>query len=362
MTLRRLIVLSVSVLASLTGYAGNSNDSIPVDTLFLDDGSLYVGQVRDSLLNGHGMCIFPDGTVYDGEWKDGLWNGQGVLVYPDGDIYKGEFINHIKEGKGTYIYNSGARYDGEWKNDMFNGEGKLVFEDGGIYEGTWKNDMKHGYGKLVSYDGKTNIGFFYNDEFLGMPYDTDIDRDSTLTEELIGWGFKHEDPKEMSKLEMGLSYGPKGMFTTTMWYNASDHFFYGMSIGFNIETPLKGIPAGGMSFVNFLKDIHLTGEYHSAQILLDLGYTFLQRYSIGGAAGMGIKTSYMNCRANSSPELYKAYWIEYGDSYSRRGNDKLMVAYRGYFKFKLKKEKPKALIYLGYGNADGLFLGASFYI
>ena len=362
MTLRRLIVLSVSVLASLTGYAGNSNDSIPVDTLLFNDGSYYVGQVQDSLSNGHGRCIYADGTIYDGEWKDGLWNGEGNVVYPDGDIYRGSFKNHVKEGNGTYIYASGASYKGEWKNDMFNGEGKLVFEDGGIYEGTWKNDMKHGYGKLVSYDGETNIGFFYNDEFLGMPYDTDIHRDSTLTEELQGWGFKHEDPRGFNLLEMGFSYGPRGMVTTSLWHNASDHFYYGLSIGFCLEPPTKGIPVGGMSFVSFPKDIHLTGEYISSQYLLDAGYTFLNRYSIGGGIGMGVETEYMNCRANSAPGLYSAYWIEYGDSYSRRSSDNMIIAYRGYFKFKLQKEKPKALLYLGYGNADGLFLGASFYL
>ena len=135
-----------------------------------------------------------------------------------------------------------------------------------------------------------------------------------------------------------------------------------MSIGFNIEPPTKGVPAIGMSFVNFLRDIHFTGEYISSQYLLDAGYTFLERYSVGGAIGMGISTYYMNCKANSSPELYDAYWVNFGDSYSRRSNSRVKVAYRGYFKFKLKKEKPKALMYLGYGNADGLFLGASFYL
>ena len=362
MTLRRLIVLTFALFACLAGYAVNPNDSIPVDTVLLDDGSLYIGQIQDSLFNGHGRCVYADGTIYEGEWKDGLWNGQGYVVYPDGDIYRGTFRNHLKEGKGDYIYASGARYNGEWKKDMFNGVGKLVFEDGGIYEGAWKDDMKHGYGKLVSYDGETNTGYFYYDEFLGMPYDTDIDRDSTLTDELKSWGFKHEEHISFSNLELGCSFGSKGMFTTSLLYNANDHFYYGMSIGFNIEPPTKGVPAIGMTLVNYIKDIHFTGEYISSQYLLDAGYTFLGRYSVGGSIGMGVWTAYMNCRANSPAELYDAYWINYGDSYTRRSSNRIGVAYRGFLKFKFDKEKPKALMYLGYGNADGLFLGVSFYL
>ena len=189
----KVTVITVCLFASLTVTANNSNDSIPIDTLLLDDGSLYMGQLSDSLFNGHGLCIYGDGTVYEGDWKDGLWNGQGTLIYPDGDIYKGSFRNHAKEGNGTYIYNSGARYDGEWKDDRFNGKGKLLFEDGGVYDGEWKDDMKHGYGKLISPEnGRSITGYFYYDEYLGMPFDTDIDADSTLTDELKEWGFKQE--------------------------------------------------------------------------------------------------------------------------------------------------------------------------
>ena len=66
MTIHRFIIPVICSLLSLAGYAATPNDSITADTLLLDDGSLYIGQVRDSLLNGHGRCIFPDGTVYDG--------------------------------------------------------------------------------------------------------------------------------------------------------------------------------------------------------------------------------------------------------------------------------------------------------
>jgi Uncharacterized protein conserved in bacteria len=362
MSLRSLSFLVLSLATCLSGHAGNPIDYISADTVLLEDGTLYMGQISDSLFNGTGRCIYADGTVYDGEWKDGLWDGQGTVIYPDGDIYQGEFRSNIREGKGTYTYHSGARYEGEWKNDRFNGQGLLIFSDGGRYNGAWKDDMKHGYGQLFSNDGESNVGFFYNDEFLGTPLDTEINKDSTLTEELESWGFKHEESRELANLEWGFSYSIKGMLTTSMWHNASDRFLYGLTIGLNIDPPTRGIQVGGMSFVNFLKDIHLTGDYISSQFLFDAGYKFLDRYAVCGSLGMGIRTAYMNCKANSSPEMYDAYWIKYGDAYSRRGFDKLIVAYRAFFKYTIQKEKPKALLYLGYGNADGLFLGVSYYL
>lgn len=363
MTIHRFIIPVICSLLSLAGYAATPNDSIPVDTLFLDDGSLYVGQVRDSLLNGRGMCIFPDGTVYDGEWKDGLWNGQGVVVYPDGDIYKGEFINHIKEGKGTYIYNSGARYDGEWKADMFNGQGRLLFEDGGTYEGAWKDDMKHGYGRLVSPEGQATTGYFYYDEYLGRPFDTEISIDSTMTQELIDWGFRQEDPHVKTEVMWGVSYGSKGMITASLWHNTSTRFFYGATLGINLDPPTRGVTTVEIGFKSFTNDIHFTGEYISSEYMFDAGYNFIKsRLSAGVSLGFGVRTLYMNCKANGTPDFYDAYTVDYGNAYTRKSHENLKPVYRGYLKYSFSKEKPKAHMYLGYGSADGLFMGVSWYV
>lgn len=358
----RIIILSIYVMFCLSGYAGNWNDSIPVDTVLLDDGSLYMGQIRDSLFNGHGMCIYADGTVYEGSWKDGLWDSLGTVIYPDGDIYKGNFKNHIKEGKGTYIYGTGARYDGEWKNDRFNGSGKLFFEDGGMYDGAWKDDMKHGYGKLTSSEGRTLAGFFYYDEYLGMPFDTEIARDTILTDELKEWGFKQEPPRSESGLSVGMTYGFKGMFTMTLWINQTNNFFYGISVGLNIEPPIKGPTIGGIGFKTFYNDIHFVGEYISSEYLFDAGYTF-NNLSIGGSVGLGIVNTYLNCKANGSSDTYSSYFIKYGQAYSRKGNDGHNMCWRGYLKYPIILDKePKAHVYLGYGNADGLFLGIGTYL
>ena len=358
MYLHRVIVITaLLVCTAVRAAAAGYNDSIPNDTLLLDDGTLYMGQIRDSLFNGRGMCIYTDGTVYEGEWKDGLWDGQGTIVYPDGDIYKGSFSKHVKQGKGTYLYASGARYDGEWKNDRFNGKGKLLFEDGGTYDGAWKDDMKHGYGKLTSPEGHSTVGFFYNDEFLGMPFDTEIDQDSTLTDELKEWGFKHEPYHSKHDISVGLSYGFTGMATCNLWLDYDEHIYWGTSVGINIDPPTRGPVVGGIGWNSFASDIHFTGEYVSSQYLMDLGYRY-KKLSVGGGVGLGIISLYMNCRANGDAQSYDYYLTSYSQAYSRKGNHGQLLVYRGYLRYTIHaKEKPKAHMYLGYGNADGMFLG-----
>lgn len=357
MRLRFFILLLACLPVLMANAAPVTADSIPVDTVLLDDGSLYMGQIRDSLFNGYGICIYPDGTVYQGDWKDGLWEGQGTLVYPDGDIYKGEFHNHIKEGKGTYIYGSGARYDGEWKDDRFNGKGRLRFEDGGIYDGMWKDDMKHGYGKLTSQAGRSTTGYFYFDEFLGMPFDTTIDQDSTLTDELKEWGFEKEPKQPQSFLSAGISYGFNNMLTATMWFESESALFFGLSIGFNAAPPVHGMHSG-LGWQVMSKDIHMTGTYISPEFLADAGFKY-KRLALVGAVGLGIVKRYQNCKADTnSGQYFGSYDMKYGDPYYRIGFEDQTIAYRGYVRYSIHiKNIPKAYLQLGYGNADKLFMG-----
>ena len=59
------------------------------DTILFEDGSLYTGQLSDSVFNGNGKMIYSDNTIYNGEWKNGMWDGKGELHFPDGDFYQG---------------------------------------------------------------------------------------------------------------------------------------------------------------------------------------------------------------------------------------------------------------------------------
>ena len=60
-----------------------------------EDGSVYVGEVKDGKRHGRGTYTYSDGEKYEGEWKDGKEEGRGTYTYPDGEKYEGEY----KDGK-----------------------------------------------------------------------------------------------------------------------------------------------------------------------------------------------------------------------------------------------------------------------
>ena len=49
-----------------------------------EDGSVYVGEVKDGKEHGRGIETYPDGTRYEGEYKDGKKHGRGIFTFPDG--------------------------------------------------------------------------------------------------------------------------------------------------------------------------------------------------------------------------------------------------------------------------------------
>ena len=356
MSLRKILYISLFMWSGITCHAQVLSDSIPVDTILLDDGTLYTGQVVDSLFNGRGTCIYPDGTVYEGSWKDGMWDGQGTLRYPDGDIYTGHFKQHEKEGEGTYLYADGAKYEGEWSHDMFNGKGRLLFSDGGVYEGFWKDDKKHGFGQLTSYDRNKYSGYFYNDEYLGMPFDVEIDAEVPLTDELKEWGFKQEETYEIPQCSFALSYGSKGIATLSFWMDYSNNFFWGLSLGKNLDPPTQGQETG-MAWSSLPGDVHMEGLFISSIYSVDLGIRF-NRITVAGGVGAGINNIYRNCRTNGEPESYKEWELKYGEPYYKKSMIGATMVYRAILRYSIYiKNRPKVSTHLGYGNSEGLFLG-----
>ena len=51
--------------------------------------------------------------------------------YSDGSVYVGEFKDSKKHGQGKMTYKNGDTYEGLWKNDLPNGYGIYTFSDGG---------------------------------------------------------------------------------------------------------------------------------------------------------------------------------------------------------------------------------------
>ena len=160
-------------------------------TLFLEDGSTYVGQYKNGQPNGFGSLTSYDNTVlYDGEFKNGLKHGIGKLVVTDkynysgpfendvicgsngilcdnaGNIYEGDFDNGKFNGFGKYKMSNGDSYLGEFKGGLFHGKGLYQDKNGNIFDGQYLNGKKEGKGIIIKNTGEKIEGEFANDKLV----------------------------------------------------------------------------------------------------------------------------------------------------------------------------------------------------
>ena len=73
-------------------------------TLYLEDGSVYVGGLKNGVKHGQGTMTWPNGDKYVGEWKNNKFNGHGTMYWGDGRKYIGEWKNGQRNGKGTMTW------------------------------------------------------------------------------------------------------------------------------------------------------------------------------------------------------------------------------------------------------------------
>ena len=57
-------------------------------TVRFPGGAVYVGEIKNGQLNGHGAMTWPGGA-YVGQFRDGKMDGQGKKTYPDGKVEEG---------------------------------------------------------------------------------------------------------------------------------------------------------------------------------------------------------------------------------------------------------------------------------
>ncbi len=145
------------------------NGDLQYARVFLPNGDIYEGEMKNSEFNGKGKMIYSNGDIYEGDFVSGERNGKGKLVFEDkveceGDFEKGEFkgkgkmkwangyeyeggFNGFKlSGFGVLSKQNGERYEGNFDNSLFNGKGKYTFENGDIYEGDFQYGIKKGKG------------------------------------------------------------------------------------------------------------------------------------------------------------------------------------------------------------------------
>lgn len=130
-------------------------------SIILDDGSSYVGQVKDNKPHGYGTFVGVDGIKYIGEWVRGHRHGKGKFHHSvTGIEYSGEFKNDKINGYGVRIIPDQETYEGEWRNDLPHGQGRCLHSNGEVYSGNWENGKMSGYGKITAPNGTKYIGEF----------------------------------------------------------------------------------------------------------------------------------------------------------------------------------------------------------
>ena len=124
------------------------NGNLKNGRIYLPDGNIYEGQIKDSNFNGKGILKnFSNEILYEGDFVNGEKTGNGKIIFEDGTIYEGNLENGKFKGNGKMIWKNGYEYIGEFNGPVLSGKGKLTGPEGDIYEGDFENNLFHGKGK-----------------------------------------------------------------------------------------------------------------------------------------------------------------------------------------------------------------------
>ena len=156
--------------------------------IFLTNGDIYIGDMKNSLPDGKGKYIFANKDIYEGDFKKGdmtgkgiftfcsggakyegdiekgYFNGKGKMIWNNGIEYSGEFLDSYLNGNGTITNNiQNEKYHGMFEKNEFNGKGIYYYRNGDIYDGNFEYGVKSGYGKYTRND-KVEFEGFWNDD------------------------------------------------------------------------------------------------------------------------------------------------------------------------------------------------------
>lgn len=118
-------------------YVGNFRDNYSHGngTLYYADGSEMVGEWVEGEYKGDVQMTAKEG---EGCIAGNCKNGKGTYVYEGAEAkYVGDFKNNLADGEGVCYYANGERYEGQWSNGSFNGIGTLFLQDGTQVHGAW---------------------------------------------------------------------------------------------------------------------------------------------------------------------------------------------------------------------------------
>jgi hypothetical protein len=127
---------------------------------------VYVGDIVDNKMHGHGMFTFNCGQIHKGTFEKGECTGPGIRSYPDGDVYEGDIFDYMKHGQGTYTWSNGDKYIGSYAKDECHGQGTNIFASGERYEGSFANNKWNGKGINTWSNGDKYEGTFVNNKLI----------------------------------------------------------------------------------------------------------------------------------------------------------------------------------------------------
>lgn len=133
-----------------------------------EDGSVYMGHMKDNRRYGRGKLLFPDGAYYEGYWKDDAPFGYCRFIKSNGDLYEGMCLNFKAHGKGSFYCLDGYKYIGDFVDDLKEGNGEEFFPNGIEIQGEYKQGVLQGNGALKYVDGTIYKGEFNNYQMLGQ--------------------------------------------------------------------------------------------------------------------------------------------------------------------------------------------------
>ena len=178
-----------------------AGDCIGGKGVLMVNGDIYIGDFKNNLRHGIGICYYFNGSEYKGAWQGDKQHGNGALTYSDGrmrkgvwseNIYQGSSVSDItvktggpqpptpkvneklegclsgncKNGRGTYLFAGGNKYIGDFENGLPNGTGKISYANGDVYEGEIEKGSLHGKGMMISANGNKVQGIWEGGIFI----------------------------------------------------------------------------------------------------------------------------------------------------------------------------------------------------